>query len=110
MGRCGWPQSAFVLAPLGPSATLECTRTRESAKRTKADVISSPSSFATKSTRTPLGHNVARDLIAGFLAVPGGGRDAAFAQLVFGHLAVLGHRQRVDIFQIARHGEVGHAR
>jgi hypothetical protein len=60
--------------------------------------------------RGELGRALARHLVAGFLAIPGRRRHAAFAQLVFGHLAVLRHRQGVDEFQITRHGEIRHAR
>ena len=43
-------------------------------------------------------------------AIPGAGRDAALAQLVFLHLAVLGRRQRVDELDEARHREAGEPR
>src|SRR5262249_48361704 len=44
------------------------------------------------------------------LAVPRVLGDAAFAQLVLLDLAVLGGWQRVDELDVARHGEVRHAR
>src|SRR3984885_6465337 len=44
------------------------------------------------------------------LAIPGGGGDAAFAELIFLDLAVLGRRQFLHEFEKARHGKIGQAR
>src|SRR5580698_420840 len=40
------------------------------------------------------------------ITVPSPGGDAAIAELEFLHLAVLGHRQRVDEFDETRHREI----
>src|ERR1700733_3446175 len=44
------------------------------------------------------------------LAIPGGGGDAAFAELIFLDLAVLGRRQFLHEFEKARHGKIWQAR
>src|SRR3569833_4138179 len=62
--------------------------------------------FGLSSLGLPQALSGAFELVAGGLAVPGGGADAAFAELVFLHLAVLGRGQCGDEFDIARHGEI----